>query len=173
VKRIGQLKPSEADKKLTHVVEEAFPDESGEAMELLVKRSSRKRTFQLARKESKPSNISPYRIPSELMVIFLIVIFLISYFQLSRVVVKEKTSYVLRYYEDDIERKPFVILSDRVNLKALHGAPVLIADGTFAFCPSSFSQLYVIHAVYADLPDRQSNFVVGKFSIIYFINNYF
>jgi hypothetical protein len=44
--------------------------------------------------------------------------------------------------------KPFVIMTCRSNLKPLCEAEVILADGTFKYCPSSFTQIYTIHGCF-------------------------
>lgn len=87
---------------------------------------------------------------------------------------------MLRAYS--AESPPFMFLADRTNLEAIHAAPVLMMDGTFAYCPQEFykqeytvatstgdeirttsGQVYTIHSTFSDLPTRQSNFLSGKF----------
>jgi hypothetical protein len=74
-----------------------------------------------------------------------------------------------------------MFLADRTNLKAIHDAPTLMFDGTFAYCPVEFyrehyeeddqvktmhGQVYAMHAVYSDLPTHQSSFLSGKFFVV-------
>lgn len=73
---------------------------------------------------------------------------------------------------------PFMYFADRVNLKSLHEASVVMFDGTFKYTPREFyrteyevdgevnrtsGQVYTMHAVYSDLPDKQTNFLCGRF----------
>jgi len=71
-----------------------------------------------------------------------------------------------------------MFLADRTNIQAIHDASVLMFDGTFEYCPKEFyrehyesinagikrtsGQVYTMHAVYSDLPERQSSFLSGK-----------
>jgi hypothetical protein len=70
-----------------------------------------------------------------------------------------------------------MLLSDRYNLQSMLSAHILFFDGTFQFCPSSFysvsyemdnvsyqtsGQTYTMTASFAELPERQSNFLAGK-----------
>lgn len=72
-------------------------------------------------------------------------------------------------------------IADGTNLEALYSADVLMFDGTFDYCPKEFyrvdyeiddeirttsGQVYTMHAVYTSLPERQSNFLCGRFLII-------
>lgn len=89
---------------------------------------------------------------------------------------------LLRAYRS--ENPPFMVLFDEINLETLRNAPVIICDATFEYCPSEcydatfevdgekFSmsgQTYTIHAVYSDLPNFQTSFLCGRFSICYSI----
>jgi hypothetical protein len=72
-----------------------------------------------------------------------------------------------------------MLLADVTNLEAIYSADILMLDGTFDYCPEEFyrrdyedakgeikttcGQVYTIHATYAGLPERQSNFLSGKF----------
>lgn len=55
-----------------------------------------------------------------------------------------------------------MFLADRVNLQAIHDAPVLVMDGTFDYRPQHFDQTYTLHAVFSNLPNRQSSFLAGN-----------
>jgi hypothetical protein len=75
-----------------------------------------------------------------------------------------------------------MFLSDRTNLQAIHSAPMLMFDGTFAYCPKEFyrrdymfvnsegdeevrtthGQVYTMHCVFNSLPKRQSSFLCGR-----------
>lgn len=69
-------------------------------------------------------------------------------------------------YFRDVGDAPLVLLSDHTNLQSIYHAPILMCDGTFAYRPQGFDrgQNYTIHAVYPDLPNKQSNYLSGKFS---------
>jgi hypothetical protein len=73
---------------------------------------------------------------------------------------------------------PFMFLSDHINLQSIFIVELLMFDGTFAYYPHEFYQVdyevdeesrttsgqtYTMHAVFSDLPERQSNFLCGKF----------
>lgn len=86
-------------------------------------------------------------------------------------------SLLLRCYSNS--SPPLMFLADRINLQAIHSAETLMFDGTFAYCPTEFyrehyqdeqgeiktmhGQVYTMHAVYSDLPARQSSFLSGKY----------
>lgn len=75
-----------------------------------------------------------------------------------------------------------MFMADRTNLEAIHAAPFLMFDGTFAYCPKEFykqdymlnneqgneetrttsGQVYTMHSAFFQLPDRQSSFLSGK-----------
>lgn len=67
-------------------------------------------------------------------------------------------------------------LADRSNLATLYNSEMLMLDGTFAYCPREFyrvdyeingdirttsGQTYTMHAVFSNLPNRQSSFLCG------------
>lgn len=79
---------------------------------------------------------------------------------------------------------PFMFLADRTNLETIRSADFLMFDGTFAYCPREFynidyeingetkttsGQTYTMHAVFSDLPERQTNLLCGKNLSYYFL----
>lgn len=68
--------------------------------------------------------------------------------------------------------------ADRTNLESMHSASILMFDGTFDYCPQEYynidyevdngiktthGQTYTMHAVFSNLPERQTSFLCGKF----------
>lgn len=81
-----------------------------------------------------------------------------------------------------------MFLADRTNLEAIRAAPILMFDGTFAYCPREFyrtdytittnvgdevrttsGQVYTMHAVFTNLPNFQTSVLSGK-AFAYFLN---
>jgi len=79
----------------------------------------------------------------------------------------EPLSSVVQFFNDspDLDPQPLVLLADKTNLLSIYHAPILVCDGTYAFRPQGFDngQTYTIHAVFPNLPDKQSSFLCGKF----------
>jgi hypothetical protein len=87
-------------------------------------------------------------------------------FQVSNVAVDGEYSSRIQYYRTQ-GTEPLVFLADHTNIASIYYAPVLVFDGTFKYHPREFGangQTYTMHAVYPDLPDRQSTFLCGNFS---------
>lgn len=116
----------------------------------LAKRSSIKRNIRRVRSSNKvsdpsvPQNISDFIVPDEL-----------------QITVDNKRFLLHDSGNDDSDR--ILAFSTAYNLRVLSRADYWLADGTFDFCPTIFSQIYTIHVlvensvfplVYALLPSK-------------------
>lgn len=90
---------------------------------------------------------------------------------MSPLIVDNQQSFIVQYYRD--YTPALVFLADRTNLRAIYEAKTLVIDGTFNFRPNGFAQTYTIHAVFSEMPNRQSSFLSGKFkfNLKFFIRN--
>jgi hypothetical protein len=48
-----------------------------------------------------------------------------------------------------------------LGIKLLHDLSIFTCDGTFDKCPSKFSQIYSIHGVHSELPERAESSLVA------------
>ncbi|CAD5205337.1 unnamed protein product [Bursaphelenchus okinawaensis] len=75
---------------------------------------------------------------------------------------RSKENVMFTVLKEDLE-DPMVFIGDVNNMRCIHDADYLVCDGTFAYCPQPFDQLYVIMAVFQDGIERASAIPSGFF----------
>lgn len=172
----GGIKPSVAYANLQNEVKRSYPEDNVEALKALPSRKSTLQTFTRKRQSAKPPDFDPLDPPENTYVSFTRCYLLLTFlFQASTLTRNGQQTLLLRAYSQ--VQPPFMYLADQINLESLHAAPILMADGTFAYNPKetyrveykvgdetmrTSGQTYTLHAVYPDLPDRQGSYLCGE-----------